>query len=109
MGRGDEFNPKENVLYIDGVKRFTHTPWRCDCATFRDQNPVSGNFWNGVSSSDYSRSGWCPGTATNPVYVDLGDLKPGRHTLRIAIPQGADEGGSFSHWMVSGVLLYEEQ
>ena len=108
-GGGDEFNPKENVLYIDGVKRFTHTPWRCDCATFRDQNPVSGNFWNGVSSSDYSRSGWCPGTATNPVYVDLSDLKPGRHALKIAIPQGADEGGSFSHWMVSGAVLYEER
>lgn len=106
-GGGDEFNPKENAIYIDGEKRFTHTPWRCDCATFRDQNPVSGNFWNGVSSSDYSRSGWCPGTATNPVYFDLNDLKPGKHTIRIAIPQGRDEGGSFSHWMVSGALLYE--
>ena len=105
-GGGDEFNPKENAIFIDGVKAFTHTPWRCDCATFRDQNPVSGNFWNGVSSSDYSRSGWCPGTATNPVYFDLGWLKPGKHTLRVAIPQGKDEGGSFSHWMVSGVLLY---
>jgi hypothetical protein len=105
-GGGDEFNPKENVLFIDGAKTFTHTPWRCDCATFRDQNPVSGNFWNGVSSSDYSRSGWCPGTATNPVYFDLGFLKPGKHTLRVAIPQGKDEGGSFSHWMVSGTLLY---
>ena len=104
---GDEFNPKENAIYIDGVKLFTHTPWRCDCATFRDQNPVSGNFWNGVSSSDYSRSGWCPGTATNPVYFDLSDLKPGKHTLRVAIPQGKDEGESFSHWMVSGVILYE--
>ncbi len=104
---GDEFNPKENTIFIDEVKMFTHTPWRCDCATFRDQSPVSGNFWNGVSSSDYSRSGWCPGTATNPVYFDLSDLKPGRHTLRIAIPQGKDEGESFSHWMVSGVLLYE--
>ena len=104
---GDEFNPKENVIYIDCVKRFSYTPWRCDCATFRDQNPVSGNFWNGVSSSDYSRSGWCPGTATNPVFIDLNDLKPGNHTLRIAIPQGKDEGGSFSHWMVSGVILYE--
>ena len=104
---GDEFNPKENAIYIDGVKMFTHTPWRCDCATFRDQNPVSGNFWNGVSSSDYSRSGWCPGTATNPVYFDLSDLKPGKHTLRVAIPQGKDEGESFSHWMVSGVILYE--
>ena len=108
-GGGDEFNPKENVILIDGERRFTHTPWRCDCATFRDQNPVSGNFWNGVSSSDYSRSGWCPGTATNPVYFDLGDLKPGPHTLRIAIPQGKDEGGSFSHWMVSGVVLYEQE
>ncbi len=105
---GDEFNPKENAIYIDGVKRFTHTPWRCDCATFRDQSPVSGNFWNGVSSSDYSRSGWCPGTATNPVYFDLSGLKPGKHTLRVAIPQGKDEGESFSHWMVSGVLLYEQ-
>ncbi len=105
-GGGDEFNPKENAVFIDGVKTFTHTPWRCDCATFRDQNPVSGNFWNGVSSSDYSRSGWCPGTATNPVYFDLGFLKPGKHTLQVAIPQGKDEGGSFSHWMVSGALLY---
>ena len=104
---GDEFNPKENVIYIDGEKAFTHTPWRCDCATFRDQNPVSGNFWNGLSSSDYSRSGWCPGTATNPVYFDLSHLKPGKHTISVAIPQGKDEGESFSHWMVSGVLLYD--
>ena len=106
---GDEFNTKENAIYIDGVKQFTHTPWRCDCATFRDQSPVSGNFWNGVSSSDYSRSGWCPGTATNPVYFDLSGLKLGKHTLRVAIPQGKDEGESFSHWMVSGVLLYDDK
>ena len=104
---GDEFNPKENVIFIDGERCFTHTPWRCDCATFRDQNPVSGNFWNGLSSSDLSRSGWCPGTATNPVYFDLNGLKPGKHTLRVTIPQGKDEGESFSHWMVSGVVLYE--
>ena len=106
---GDEFNPKENAIFIDGEKRFTYTPWRCDCATFRNQNPVSGNFWNGLSSSDYSRSGWCPGTATNPVYFDLDGLKPGKHTIRVAIPQGKDEGTSFSHWMVSGVVLYEDK
>lgn len=102
---GDEFNPKENTIIIDGEKTFKYTPWRCDCATYRELNPVSGNFWNGVSSSDLSRSGWCPGTATNPVYFDLSDLKPGHHTITVAIPQGQDEGGSFSHWMVSGVLV----
>ena len=102
---GDEFNPKENTIIVDGDKVFKYTPWRCDCATYRELNPVSGNFWNGVSSSDLSRSGWCPGTATNPVYFDLSDLNPGRHTITVAIPQGADEGTSFSHWMVSGVLV----
>jgi hypothetical protein len=104
-GGGDEFNPKENTIIIDGEKVLRYTPWRCDCATYRELNPVSGNFWNGVSSSDLSRSGWCPGTATNPVYFDLSDLKPGHHTITVAIPQGEDEGGSFSHWMVSGVLV----
>ena len=102
---GDEFVPKENVILIDGQPRFRHTPWRSDCGTFRTFNPASGNFWNGMSSSDYSRSGWCPGTATQPVYFDLTGLAPGEHTMTIAIPQGQREGTYFSAWNVSGVLI----
>ena len=102
---GDEFVPKENVILIDGKPRFSHTPWRSDCGTFRVFNPASGNFWNGLSSSDYSRSGWCPGTATQPVYFDLTGLTPGEHTITIAIPQGQREGSYFSAWNVSGVLI----
>ena len=102
---GDEFNPKENEIFIDGVKRFSHTPWRCDCGRYREWNPVSGNFWNGLSSSDLSRSGWCPGTATQPVYFDLGGLERGNHTLTIAIPQGKAMEEGFSHWNVSAVLI----
>ena len=102
---GDEFVPKENVILIDGQPRFRHTPWRSDCGTFRVYNPASGNFWNGMSSSDYSRSGWCPGTATQPVYFDLTGLTPGEHTLTVAIPQGQREGTYFSAWNVSGVLV----
>ena len=104
-GGGDEFNPKENSIIIDGVKRFSHTPWRCDCARYREWNPVSGNFWNGISSSDLSRSGWCPGTATQPVFFDLSDLEPGTHTLTIAIPQGKPMDGGFSHWNISAALI----
>lgn len=106
-GGGDEFNPKENEIFIDGQKRFSHTPWRCDCGRYREWNPVSGNFWNGLSSSDLSRSGWCPGTATQPVYFDLTGLKPGDHTLTIAIPQGKPMEGGFSHWNVSATLIIE--
>jgi GLPGLI family protein len=102
---GDEFVPKRNSIYLDGKEVFHFTPWREDCGSYRLYNPASGNFPNGLSSSDYSRSNWCPGTATNPVYIDLGDLKAGSHTVQVKIPQGANEGPSFSSWNVSGVLL----
>ncbi len=102
---GDEFVPKRNSIYLDGKEVFHFTPWREDCGSYRLYNPASGNFPNGLSSSDYSRSNWCPGTMTNPVYIELGDLNAGLHTVQVKIPQGANEGPSFSSWNVSGVLL----
>jgi hypothetical protein len=106
-GGGDEFNQKQNTVILDNQVLFQFTPWRSDCATFRQYNPASGNFWNGVTSSDYSRSGWCPGTATNPVYFPVSNLNPGKHQIKVAIPLGKNEGGSFSSWNVSGVLIGE--
>ncbi len=106
-GGGDEFNPKQNEIFIDGKRVYTFTPWRTDCAAYRKHNPVSGNFWNGISSSDLSRSGWCPGMATNPEYFELPDLKAGNHLLKVAIPLGEPAGTSFSAWSISGILIGE--
>lgn len=106
-GGGDEFNPKTNRVLLDGAVVAEIVPWRSDCGTFRRLNPSSGNFWNGLSSSDFSRSGWCPGTSVSPYVIPLGDLSAGRHTLSVAIEMGAPEGGSFSSWNVSGTLLGE--
>lgn len=105
-GNGDEFNPKLNTIYLNGKKVISFIPWRDDCGTYRSSNPASGNFSNGLSSSDLSRSNWCPGTVTNPDYISLGDLEPGKHTLSVKIPLGPREGGSFSYWCISGALLY---
>lgn len=104
---GDEFVPKKNSIYLDGAATFSFTPWRQDCGSYRLSNPASGNFPNGLSSSDYSRSNWCPGTVTNPIFIDLGDLAAGTHSIQIKIPQGLPEGGSFSAWNISGVLIGE--
>jgi hypothetical protein len=104
---GDEYNQKMNTILLDQKILFQYTPWRCDCGTYRKYNPASGNFWNGITSSDGSRSGWCPGTATNPVFFPLGDITPGKHTLSVAIPIGKPEGGSFSAWNVSAILIGE--
>ncbi len=105
--RGDEFVRKKNTVSLDDKPVFELVPWREDCGTYRLYNPVSGNFPNGLSSSDYSRSNWCPGTVTNPLIIDLGDLPAGKHVITVRIPQGKPEGSSFSAWNVSGVLIGE--
>lgn len=107
-GTGDEFLPKKNSIFLDGHLVHAFTPWRQDCGSYRLSNPVSGNFASGLSSSDLSRSNWCPATVTPPIYIDLGDLKAGKHRLRVKIPQGPREGSSFSFWNVSGVLVGKE-
>jgi GLPGLI family protein len=104
---GDEFVPKKNSILLNEKEVFHFIPWRQDCGSYRLYNPASGNFSNGLSSSDYSRSNWCPGTITYPTYIDLGNLKAGIHTLHVKIPQGEPEEGSFSAWNVSGILIGE--
>jgi hypothetical protein len=102
---GDEFNQKLNEIFVDGKRVYHFIPWRTDCGTYRLLNPSSGNFTNGLSSSDLSRSNWCPGSLTPPVYIPLPDLKPGKHTFKVAIPLGKREGNAFSSWNVSGCLI----
>lgn len=104
---GDEFNPKLNSISLDQNKILDYYPWRQDCGSYREYNPASGNFDTGLSSSDLSRSNWCPGTVTPPIWVPLGDIKKGTHTIEVKIPQGRREGNSFSYWNVSGVLFGE--
>jgi len=104
---GDEFVPKKNTILVNDKEIFQFTPWRQDCGSYRLYNPASGNFPNGLSSSDYSRANWCPGMVTTPTYIDLGDLPAGTYTIQVKIPQGKSEGGSFSSWNVSGILIGE--
>lgn len=106
-GGGDEFNQRMNKIFIDGKLVYNEVPWRTDCATYRLSNPSSGNFANGLSSSDLSRSNWCPATVTPPKIIPLGFLKPGKHSIQVVIEQGDDEGNSFNHWSVTGVLTGE--
>lgn len=107
-GGGDEFNKKLNTIYLDGEVVYKFVPWRSDCGSFRLYNPASGNFANGLSSSDLSRSNWCPASVTSPEYIALGDLKAGDYTIEVDIPQGNPEGNSFSYWNVSGALIYQK-
>jgi len=101
-GHGDdEFIKKENKIYLDGKLIYGTIPWRTDCATYRENNPASGNFPNGMSSSDYSRSNWCPGIVVSPYEIFLGDMQSGEHEIEVVIDCGKN-----SNWAVSGCLIF---
>lgn len=104
----DEFVKKDNVISVDGVVVYRYQPWRDDCRQFREINPYTRRWSDGYWSSDYSRSGWCPGDDVKPLELDLTDhLTPGSHTIRFVIEnvRPKDEKGNQGYWRVSAVVL----
>jgi hypothetical protein len=108
-GRGaDEFVSKDNVITVDGREVYRFKPWRTDCERFRAVNPYTRRWSDGTWSSDYSRSGWCPSDAVEPVVVELtGELAPGQHTFSFNIEdvRPKDDEGHHGYWRVSGYLV----
>ncbi|MEE9442403.1 MAG: peptide-N-glycosidase F-related protein [candidate division Zixibacteria bacterium] len=104
----DEFIPKDNVIYVDDRIVYRFQPWRDDCRQFREINPYTRRWSDGYWSSDYSRSGWCPGDKVDPVQIDLSDyLKPGQHKIKFVIEnvRPDDEKNNHGYWRISSHLL----
>jgi len=102
---GDEFESKYNRISIDGVDMIRYKPWRNDCRDFRDRNPKSGR-WGDTWSSDFSRSGWCPGDIVHPMILDVTwFLQQGEHEISYLIenirPKDASGEG---YWRTSSFL-----
>jgi len=108
----DEFVPKDNVIYVDGVVVYRFQPWRDDCRKFREYNPYTRRWSDGYWSSDYSRSGWCPGDKVDPIQIDLSDhLTPGKHKITFVIEnvRPSDENDHFGYWRISSHLIGWEE
>jgi len=104
----DEFTSKDNVITVDGVEVHRFQPWRDDCLQFRTINPYCRRWSDGSWSSDYSRSGWCPGDEVLPVRIDLTPhLPPGGHVIGFHIEdvRPKNDEGDFGYWRVSSHLL----
>ena len=117
-GTGDEFVKKINRVSLNGDLVEEFTPWRDDCASYRRFNPSSGVWsetteWKGkpheerIASSDYSRSGWCPGSLVSPKRIDLGRLEKGIHEISISIPEAqVTTKTEFNFWNVAAYITY---
>lgn len=104
----DEFESKANVISVDGRVVARVHPWRDDCRRYRDRNPYCSRWADGSWSSDYSRSGWCPGVEVLPQEFDLTDhLGPGQHRIRVVIEEmrPEDAQGNYGYWRVSAALV----
>ena len=104
----DEFVTKEHRVTVDGREAARFRPWRDDCRRFRDLNPYGRRWSDGSWSSDYARSGWCPGETVSPREFDLtGSLGPGAPTIALAIAgiRPAGEDGHQGYWRVSAALV----
>lgn len=130
--KGDEFVKKENIIYVDGKKVLSFIPWRDDCASFRRFNPSTGTWFEEerdveyidweerkyktqkmrerISSSDFSRSNWCPGSCVVPEEIPLPKLGPGSHTFTFSIPEAqVSSENEMNHWLVSAYLVWDIQ
>tara|TARA_B100000768_G_scaffold118464_1_gene109574 strand:- start:1292 stop:2515 length:1224 start_codon:yes stop_codon:yes gene_type:complete len=116
---GDEFVPCEHIIALDNDTVFQFTPWRDDCASFRRFNPSSGvwterTFWRGdsiderIASSDFSRSGWCPGSDVPALKINLGTIEAGIHQLTFDVPTAqAFSDTAMNFWNVASYLTWE--
>ena len=104
----DEFVSKANVISVDGVVVARFHPWRDDCRKYRELNPYCARWTDGSWSADYSRSGWCPSQAVEPMEFDLTDhLTPGTHKVRFAVEnmRPKDKDGNYGYWRISACLV----
>ncbi|MCU4164202.1 PNGase F N-terminal domain-containing protein [Carboxylicivirga caseinilyticus] len=124
---GDEFVKKENIVSVNGTVLYKDIPWRDDCASYRRFNPHSGvwtmkrtarvgNLRTGdtkeseieefIASSDLSRSNWCPGSQIEPMVFNVTNLKKGRNSITISIPEAQPETiNELNHWNVSAYIV----
>ena len=103
----DEFITKDNVISVDGREVLRWRPWRDDCRELRALNPYCARWSDGSWSSDYERSGWCPGDVVLPNVVDLTPwLTPGAHTVSWQVEdiRAPDADGQRGYWRVSAML-----
>lgn len=104
----DEFVTKDNVISVDDVVVYRFRPWRDDCRNFRPVNPYTRRWSDGYWSSDFDRSGWCPGDAVLPIDLDLTDhLTPGEHVLRFMVEdvRPKDSTEHYGYWRMSSYLV----
>lgn len=101
--KGEAYRQRLNQVLWDDDEIARFIPWRTDCGSFQAINQDASLSSNGMSESDLSRAGWCPGSLTDAFVINLEEPEAGEHEVKVIIPVDS-LASSTSYWTVSGVL-----
>ena len=94
---GEEYNRRDHFIYYDDELMMSYKPGRQSCEPFRERNTQKNGIycrrqngqWVNEPYSDeewQSFSNWCPGDVIDTRMIMLGDVKKGKHKIRVSVP-----------------------
>ena len=87
---GEEYNRRWHFVYFDDELVLSYLPGRPSCEPFRQFNTQRNGIYGRSEMTDtewQSFSNWCPGDAIDNRILTTGNLKAGKHTIRIEVPE----------------------
>ncbi|KAA5534783.1 T9SS type A sorting domain-containing protein [Taibaiella lutea] len=93
---GEEYNRRNHFVYFDGTQVLQYKPGFPTCEPYRIYNTQGNGIYGSAPRSDaqwQSFSNWCPGAYIPIRVINVGNLAPGTHTFKIAVPDAKFVGG----------------
>ena len=94
---GEEYNRRWHYVYYDDELVLTYKPGRFSCEPFRKYNTCPNGIYGAFKKTNkawQSFSNWCPGDVIDNRLIILGEVKAGKHKVKINVPDAVFNGKS---------------
>lgn len=98
---GEEYNWRQHIIDLD-AKEYIRIDMNQDCTPYEIYNTQPNGIYFGNISKE--RRSWCPGGPVPTRVINLGPLRKGKHSIKIAIPDAEFEKTD-SKYLVSAYLI----
>lgn len=97
---GEEYNRRRHYVYVDGQEQMSFLPGIGSCEPYRSRNSQpNGIYGREEKPGEWWEewNNWCPGAEIPTRSVLLGALAPGKHEVRVEVPDAVfpDREGDF--------------
>lgn len=97
---GEEYIRRKHIVQFDAKEVLVYTPGGKSCEPFRKFNTQGNGIYEREPKTEEdwtSWNNWCPGDKIPTQIIDLGEVKKGKHTFKITVPDAefVDQQGYF--------------